>query len=105
MMENKKRSEFNSVEPFDIIWARRDIEENEILDYEKGYEGSYIVVGRDVDKLYCLRGEHKLKDYYDDYIVFSRLTKNKYGEEKIIYYINIDVKVIDYDKFINFKSR
>ena len=104
-MENKKRSEFNSVEPFDIIWAKRDIEENEVFDDNRAYEGSYIVVGRDVDKLYCLRGGQKIKDYYDPYIVFSRLTKNKYGYEKVIYYINIDVKVVDYDNFINIKSR
>lgn len=104
-MVSKKRMEFESVEPFDIIWAKRDAENNEVFDEEKSYEGSYLIVGRDVDKLYCIRGGHKIKDYYNPYIVFSRLTKNREGEEKIIYYVNIDIKVIDYNKFINFKSR
>ena len=105
MMENKKRYEFNSVKPFDIIWAKRDVDDSEIYDENKCYEGSYIVVGRDENKLYCLSGLNKLKDYYEPYVVFSRLTKNKYGEEKNIYYINIDVKEIDYNKFINIKTR
>lgn len=104
-MENNKIIEFNSVKPFDIIWARRDVEENEAFDDGKCYEGSYIVVGRDSDKLYCLRGGQKIKDYYDPYIVFSRLTKNKNGIEKVIYYIDIDIKEINYEKFINKKTR
>ena len=104
-MENKKRIEFDRVKPFDIIWAIRDKEESEIFGEEKCYEGSYIVVGRTKEKLYCLRSTQKFKDYYNDYIVYSRLTKNKYNQEKMIFYLNIDVKTITYDEFLNIKTR
>lgn len=104
MIDNKRR-EFERVQPFDIIWAKREVEDIESFDDEKVYEGSYIVIGRDKDKLYCLRGTQKIKDYYDPYMVFSRLIKNKNGLEKIVYYIDIDVREVDYDNFINKKTR
>ena len=38
-------------------------------------------------------------------IILYFLVKIKINMEKKMYYINIDIKVIDYDKFINRKSR
>ena len=101
IVENIRRNEFNNVKVFDIIDAKNIFENDKKIELELFDEESYLVIGRDEKRLYCLRGSQEIKEYSDFYIVFSCLIKYKDNEEKTVYYTNRDIQIINYDKFIN----